>query len=77
MDTQAEQILQSALSLDPDDRGEIAESLIQSLDEKRAAEIEAAWAEEIKRRLESIDKGQVQLIPADEVMREMRARLNG
>jgi putative addiction module component (TIGR02574 family) len=77
MDTQAEQILQSALSLDPDDRVEIAESLILSLDEKRTAEIEAAWAEEIKRRLESIDKGQVQLIPADEVMREMRARLNG
>jgi putative addiction module component (TIGR02574 family) len=77
MDSQAEQILQSALSLDPDDRVEIAESLILSLDEKRAAEIEAAWAEEIKRRLESIDKGQVQLIPADEVMREMRARLNG
>ena len=77
MDTQAEQILQSALSLHPDDRVEIAESLIQSLDENRAAEIEAAWAEEIKRRLESIDKGQVQLIPADEVMREMRARLNG
>jgi putative addiction module component (TIGR02574 family) len=77
MDSQAEQILQSALSLDPDDRVEIAESLILSLDEKRAAEIEAAWAEEIKRRIESIDKGQVELIPADDVMREMRARLNG
>jgi putative addiction module component (TIGR02574 family) len=77
MDTHAEQILQSALSLPPDDRVEIAESLIQSLDEERAAEIEAAWAEEIKRRLESIDKGQAQFIPADEVMRSMRERLNG
>ena len=77
MDTHAEQILQSALNLPPDDRVEIAESLILSLDEKWAAEIESAWAEEIKRRLESIDKGEVQLIPADEVMREMRARLNG
>ena len=77
MDSQAEQILQSALNLHPDDRVEIAESLILSLDEKWAAEIESAWAEEIKRRLESIDKGEVQLIPADEVMREMRARLNG
>ena len=51
MDTQAEQILQSALNLPPDDRVEIAESLILSLDEKQAAEIESAWAEEIKRRV--------------------------
>jgi putative addiction module component (TIGR02574 family) len=77
MSTQAEQILQSALSLSPDERVEIAESLILSLDDERAAEIEAAWAVEIKRRIESIDKGQVQLIPADQVMREMRERLNG
>ena len=77
MNTQAEQVLQTALTLPPDDRVEIAESLILSLDEERAAEVEAAWAAEIKRRIESIDKGEVQLIPADEVMRQMRARLNG
>ncbi len=77
MDTQAEQMLQSALNLPPDDRVEIAESLILSLDEKRAAEIESAWAEEIKRRLESIDKGEVQLIPWDDMIRSMRERLNG
>jgi putative addiction module component (TIGR02574 family) len=77
MNSHAEQILQSALSLNPDDRVEIAESLILSLDEERAADIEAAWAAEIKRRLESIDRGEVKLIPADEVMRSMRERLNG
>ena len=77
MNSHAEQILQSALSLNPDDRVEIAESLILSLDAERAAEIEAAWAAEIKLRLESIDKGEVQLIPAEEVMRAMRERLNG
>ena len=76
MDTQAEQILNSALKLHPDDRVEIAESLILSLDDDRAAEIEAAWAEEIKRRLDSIDKGEVQLVPWDEMMRSMRERLN-
>jgi putative addiction module component (TIGR02574 family) len=77
MDIQAEQILQSALNLPPDDRVEIAESLILSLDEKRAAEIESAWAEEIKRRLESIDKGEAQLVPWDDMIRSMRERLNG
>lgn len=77
MDTQAEQILQIALSLSADDRAEIAESLIQSLDEGRAVDIEAAWVEEIGRRIEEIDNGNAQLIPWEEVIRSMRERLNG
>ena len=77
MDTHAEQVLQTALRLPPDDRVEIAESLIQSLDEERAADIEAAWADEIKRRIEEIDKGQAKMIPWDEAIRSMREKLNG
>jgi putative addiction module component (TIGR02574 family) len=77
MGTEAEHLLQTALSLPPKERAEIAVSLIESLDEQSEADIEAAWAEEIKRRIESIDKGEVQLVPADEVMRSMRERLNG
>ena len=77
MDTQAEDVLRTALSLDPDDRAEIAASLIASLDSQKDSDVEAAWAEEVKRRIEQIDKGEVQLIPADEVMRSMRERLNG
>ncbi|HEX6372672.1 MAG TPA: addiction module protein [Longimicrobium sp.] len=38
------------------------------------AEIEAAWADEIKQRIEEIRTGAVEAIPADEVMAEMRAR---
>jgi putative addiction module component (TIGR02574 family) len=76
MNSHAEQILQSALSLNPEDRVEIAECLILSLDTERPDDFEAAWAAEIKRRLESIDKGQVQMIPWDDVIRSMRERLN-
>ena len=77
MDTQAEHLLRTALSLNPDDRAEIAASLIASLDSQKDEDVEAAWAEEVKRRIEQIDKGEVQLIPADEVLRSMRERLNG
>jgi putative addiction module component (TIGR02574 family) len=77
MSTQAEQILQSALGLPADERVDIAESLMLSVDEEKGAEIDAAWAAEIKRRIESIDKGEVQLIPWDEALRSMRERLNG
>jgi putative addiction module component (TIGR02574 family) len=76
MNTQAKQILQSALALDPDDRVEIAETLLLSLDDDRAAEIEAAWAAEIKRRIESIDRGEAQMVPWEQVLQEMRERIN-
>jgi len=77
MESPAEHLLQSALSLPPSDRADIAASLIQSLDETVDADADAAWAEEIKRRIEAIDNGQVTLIPWDQVIREMRQRLDG
>lgn len=77
MDAQADFVLRSALNLDPGDRAEIAASLIASLDTEKADDLTAAWGDEIKRRIESIDKGEVVLIPSDEVMRSMRERLDG
>jgi putative addiction module component (TIGR02574 family) len=38
---------------------------------------DANWADEIKRRLEAIDNGEVQLIPWEEVLESMLARLHG
>lgn len=77
MNTQAQQVLQTALALPPHEREELAEMLLLSLDEPSPPEVEAAWGEEIKRRIEAIDRGEVTLIPADQVMRELRERLNG
>lgn len=37
-------------------------------------QVEAAWLEEVRRRGEEIDAGQVQLRPADEVFRMLMAR---
>jgi putative addiction module component (TIGR02574 family) len=74
MNAQANDILRMALSLYPNERAEIAASLIASLDPPKSDDVEAAWAEEIKRRVQSIDNGDVQLIPADEVLRAMRER---
>ena len=77
MDTQAEQILQSALNLQPSERAEIAATLFRSLNDQGDDVLDPDWAEEIKRRIESIDKGEVQLIPWEDVIRSMRERLNG
>ena len=77
MDTQAEQLLQTALTLSPNDRAEIAAQLLESLDGEPDQDVEAAWAAEIKRRIDQIDRGEVELVPWEEVLRSMRERLNG
>lgn len=77
MDAHAQQILQNALGLPPDDRIEIADALMLSVDPALGADLDPAWADEIKRRLDEIDSGQAKMIPAEEVMRAMRDRLNG
>ncbi len=74
MKTESQQLLRTALALPESDRAEIAASLIHSLDTSTDEEVDAAWAVEIQRRIESIDNGEVELVPWDAVMREMRER---
>lgn len=73
-----EELLEKVLQLPADEREQIARALYESLadeeDDEDPAEVEAAWADEIKQRVEEIRNGTVELIPADEVMAEMRAR---
>jgi putative addiction module component (TIGR02574 family) len=68
-------ILEAALSLPPDDRAEIAERLMFSLDDRHRAEIEAAWDAELQRRANEVDRGDVALIPRDEAMPLFRQRM--
>ena len=77
MESPTHEILQSALSLPQSERAELAASLIRSLDTQVDADADAAWAAEIQRRVESIDNGQVTLIPWNDVIAEMRDRTNG
>ena len=77
MNTESQQLLQSVLALPDSDRAEIAASLIRSLDEDVDEDVDAAWALEIQRRIQSIDRGEVKLVPWDDVMREMRERRHG
>lgn len=76
MNTQTEQILRSALALPESERAEIAASLIDSLELQRDEDADEVWAEEIRRRLESIDKGEVKLIPWDDVLLEMQRHVH-
>jgi putative addiction module component (TIGR02574 family) len=71
------ELLKKALALPPEARAALATSLFESLDEEPADEgVEAAWSEEVKRRIEDIDSGKVQMIPYEEVSRRLAALLS-
>jgi putative addiction module component (TIGR02574 family) len=63
-----------AAQLSDDERAELALALIESLDVKRLM-VSRAWRVEIERRIAEIDRGDVQLIPGDEVFARLRRKL--
>jgi len=71
----AEELSLKARALPPEDRARLAEELLESLHEGKDSEVEAAWDEEIRRRIADIESGNAKLIPADEVFAEIRQLL--
>ncbi len=68
-----DQIEAAAARLSADEREELIQRLIE-LENPADPEVEAAWDDEIARRLEEVRSGKVQCIPYEEVMAEMQAR---
>jgi putative addiction module component (TIGR02574 family) len=69
---QVSELLEKALALSTQDRGLLIDRLIASLEDGPPDEgVEAAWDEEIKRRVEDIRSGRVKTIPGEQVLREM------
>lgn len=55
--------------------GEMLQHDVDSADEElSASEIEASWSDEIKRRLDEIDSGAVEMVPLEDVLARMDAR---
>ena len=65
------QIEEQARALSPDDRAKLAQSILESL-HTPVAEIEAAWAAEIEKRVAAFDRGEMQSYPAEDVFAEAR-----
>jgi len=75
MSANAQRILEEARQLSPDERDWLAERLLIKDENLSASEVESAWGDEIKRRLDEIDSGAVKMIPGEEVLERMDARL--
>ena len=77
MSPELDDLLKKAMSLPPEDRAALANSLIESLDETVDEDVEAAWQQEITRRIEELESGKVKTIPWAEVRRRGQELLRG
>ncbi len=74
MTTLVEELSQKARTLSPEDRARLAEDLLASLEDgsEPASEVEAAWEQAIRQRVEEVKSGTARLIPAEDVYAETR-----
>ncbi len=63
------------LKLPPRDRAVLADHLLASLEPEDDLDVEKAWLEEAERRYEAYREGKAAARPADEVLRDARAKL--
>lgn len=63
------------LQLPEEERLRLAEELFESVEESEGTpeEIEAAWNEEIVRRVQAFERGEVDTVDGEEVFRRIRA----
>ena len=69
-----EKVLDEALDLPADERLSLVDRLIASLNLPTQTEIDRLWAAEAERRLAQIDRGEVELIPGEQVFADIRAK---
>lgn len=77
MTKEARAVLADALRLDSAARAELAAELLASLDGPADPDAEAAWNDEIDRRVEAIEAGTVRLEPWEQVKRRIEKDLLG
>jgi putative addiction module component (TIGR02574 family) len=68
-------LYREASELSESERAELAGLLLESLESEPEAGVEAAWAEEIERRVREIDAGKGKTIPWEQLRAQMHARL--
>lgn len=77
MERNLKEVFQEAVQLPERDRATLAGLLIETLDPVSEPDVEAAWSEEIRRRLAEVDAGTVELISWDDVRAELFAPNEG
>ena len=75
MTTAVGKILKQAIHLPAIDRAELVEEILTSFDSPERQKIDALWAKEAERRLESFSAGHMKAQPAKQVFSKLQAIL--
>src|SRR5580658_4696357 len=67
-------VLEKALALPPDERAELVDRLLSSLNTERERRIEELWAQEAEDRLEAFDRGEIKAVAMQNVLEPKKAR---
>jgi len=67
-------VMDDALSLPVEARVRLVDKLLQSLNLPTQEEVEEAWAKEVDRRIAEDERGEVKMVPGDEVIAELRRK---
>ena len=73
MNKRVETVMKAAARLDPEERIELVQRIIESVDPIKP-EIDAAWLAEARERTAAYDRGEVETFDADEVLAELRSK---
>lgn len=76
MATSARELYQQAMELEDEERASLAGLLLESLDTEVEEGVEAAWLEEIERRMVALDSGDAKLVPWEDVRNQLLKRLD-
>jgi putative addiction module component (TIGR02574 family) len=71
-----EEVRDEALAMSPEDRGHLADELMDSLPVEHGIEWDDEYAAEIQRRVAEIDTGTAEVIDSDEAIAEARRLLS-
>lgn len=66
------ELSERARQLSPQERAQLAEGLLESLQELSSPEVDAAWDAEILKRIGEYQRGEALLLPAVDVFAEAR-----
>lgn len=69
-----DKIVEGALALPVDARIGLVSRLLSSLNLPTQPEIDRWWAEEAERRVDQIDRGEVKLVPGEQVFEKIRKK---
>jgi len=72
MSISVEKITEAVLSLPSDARARLADRLVESLDPIHDSAVREAWATEARSRLQEVESGQVNSIPGDIALQQVR-----